>query len=126
VTILGNLIDNAVDAASEAATGWGGDPLEPGPVSGRPLRARVAVTARADHDELLLRVADSGAGIDPADADEVFRRGWSTHGAGRGLGLALVKQAAHRSRGTVTLAQGPDGGAEFTVRLPLHTAEVPA
>jgi len=126
VTILGNLIDNAVDAASEAATGWGGDPLGPGPVSGRPLRARVAVTARADHDELLLRVADSGAGIDPADADEVFRRGWSTHGAGRGLGLALVKQAAHRSRGTVTLAQGPDGGAEFTVRLPLNTAEVPA
>ncbi|MDQ0940638.1 sensor histidine kinase [Streptomyces sp. V1I1] len=126
VTILGNLIDNAVDAASEAATGWGSDPLEPGPVSGRPLRARVAVTARADQDELLLRVADSGAGIDPADADEVFRRGWSTHGAGRGLGLALVKQAAHRSRGTVTLARGPDGGAEFTVRLPLHTAEVPA
>ncbi|MGW3626713.1 sensor histidine kinase [Streptomyces sp. NPDC000880] len=124
VTILGNLIDNAVDAASEA--GWGGNPLAPGPVSGRPLRARVAVTARADHDELLLRVADSGAGIDPADADEVFRRGWSTHGAGRGLGLALVQQAAHRSRGTVVLAQGPDGGAEFTVRLPLHTAEVPA
>jgi two-component system CitB family sensor kinase len=126
VTILGNLIDNAVDAASEAATGWGSDPLEPGPVPGRPLRARVAVTARADRDELLLRVADSGAGIDPADADEVFRRGWSTHGAGRGLGLALVKQAAHRGRGTVTLAQGPDGGAEFTVRLPLQTAEVPA
>ncbi|MFI2347239.1 ATP-binding protein [Streptomyces sp. NPDC019443] len=126
VTILGNLIDNAVDAASEAATGWGSDPLEPGPVSGRPPRARVAVTARADHAELLLRVADSGAGIDPADLDEVFRRGWSTHGAGRGLGLALVNQAAHLSHGTVTLAQGPDGGAEFTVRLPLHTAEVPA
>ncbi|MGW0558796.1 ATP-binding protein, partial [Streptomyces sp. NPDC002926] len=54
----------------------------------------------------------------------VFRRGWSTHGAGRGLGLALVQQAAHRSRGTVLLAEGPDGGAEFTVRLPLHTAEV--
>lgn len=124
VTILGNLVDNAVDAASEAAAGWG-DPLESRP-AGRPLRARVSVTARADNDELLLRVADSGEGIDPADADEVFRRGWSTRGAGRGLGLALVQQAAHRSRGTVVLAQGPDGGAEFTVRLPLHTAEVPA
>ncbi|MBT2390052.1 sensor histidine kinase [Streptomyces sp. ISL-1] len=125
VTILGNLIDNAVDAASEAASGWGGDPLEAGPVSGRPPRARVTVTARADHDELLLGVADSGTGIDPADAQEVFRRGWSTHGAGRGLGLALVQQAVHRSRGAVVLAQGPDGGAEFTVRLPLHTAVVP-
>jgi two-component system CitB family sensor kinase len=121
VTILGNLIDNAVDAASEAAAD--------GPEAGRggtAHRARVTVTARADRDELLLRVGDSGAGVDPADAEEVFRRGWSTHGAGRGLGLTLVQQAVHRSRGTVVLAQGPDGGAEFTVRLPLHTLEVRA
>ncbi|MFD9222225.1 ATP-binding protein [Streptomyces sp. NPDC060064] len=148
VTILGNLIDNAVDAASEAAAGGRGagalDGMDgqdrvivtaaAGPdrdtvtaADGRavqPLRARVTVTARADRGELLLRVADTGAGVDPADAEEVFRRGWSTHGAGRGLGLALVRQAAHRSRGTVLLAEGPDGGAEFTVRLPLHTAEV--
>ncbi|WP_405805974.1 sensor histidine kinase [Streptomyces sp. NBC_00210] len=118
VTILGNLIDNAVDAASEAAVGGRtGD-------GGRPPRARVTVTAHADHEELLLSVADTGAGIDPADTEEVFRRGWSTHGAGRGLGLALVRQAVHRSRGTVDLTQGPDGGAEFTVRLPLHTSEV--
>ncbi|HEY9328065.1 MAG TPA: ATP-binding protein, partial [Streptomyces sp.] len=41
------------------------------------------------------------------------------HGAGRGLGLALVRQAAHRNGGAVVLEQGPDGGAEFTVRLPL-------
>ncbi|WP_406399510.1 sensor histidine kinase [Streptomyces sp. NBC_00879] len=113
VTILGNLIDNAVDAASEAG-------------ATQSLRARVTVTARAESGELLLRVADTGAGVDPADADEVFRRGWSTHGAGRGLGLALVKQAAHRSRGTVRLAEGRDGGAEFTVRLPLRPAEVRA
>ncbi|MFK4223328.1 ATP-binding protein [Streptomyces sp. NPDC019890] len=118
VTILGNLIDNAVDAASEAAAGSRtGD-------GGRPARARVTVTAHADHGELLLSVADTGAGIDPADTEEVFRRGWSTHGAGRGLGLALVRQAVHRSRGTVDLTQGPDGGAEFTVRLPLQTSEV--
>ncbi|WP_327326171.1 ATP-binding protein [Streptomyces sp. NBC_01210] len=178
VTILGNLIDNAVDAASEAAAGGrdagaldgvdgqdrvivhavdGRDHDTVTPVDGRdhdtvtpangqdhvivtardpvtaadgravqPLRARVTVTARADRGELLLRVADTGAGVDPADAEEVFRRGWSTHGAGRGLGLALVRQAAHRSRGTVLLTEGPDGGAEFTVRLPLHTAEVRA
>ncbi|MGN5637264.1 sensor histidine kinase, partial [Streptomyces sp. AC154] len=85
----------------------------------RPVRARVTVTALAGDGELLLRVADSGTGVDPADAAEVFRRGWSTHGAGRGIGLALVQQAAHRNCGTVTLERGPDGGAEFTVRLPL-------
>lgn len=122
VTILGNLIDNAVDAASEGAEG----PAEsgaavPGPrAAGVPAgRARVTVTALADERELLLRVADTGAGIGPEAADEVFRRGWSTHGAGRGLGLALVRQAAHRNGGTVELDAGPDGGARFTVRLPL-------
>ncbi|NED24558.1 hypothetical protein G3I37_06555, partial [Streptomyces anulatus] len=35
------------------------------------------------------------------------------------LGLALVRQAAHRNGGTVELDRGPDGGARFTVRLPL-------
>lgn len=126
VTILGNLIDNAVDAASDAATGGPGSMggVEPGtvtipsPRSGS--RARVTVTALAGDGELLLRVADTGAGIGPEDADEVFRRGWSTHGAGRGLGLALVQQAAHRNGGTVALDRGADGGAEFTVRLPLR------
>jgi sensor histidine kinase regulating citrate/malate metabolism len=102
VTVLGNLIDNAVEAAR------GGE------------EARVTVTALADERELLLRVRDTGHGVDPADREEVFRRGWSTRGPGRGLGLALVRQAVHRAHGTVELAHGPAGGAEFTVRLPLR------
>ncbi|MEV5193347.1 sensor histidine kinase [Streptomyces clavifer] len=122
VTILGNLIDNAVDAASEAGTG-GEAPL---PAQRTATRALVTVTALTEGGELLMRVADTGGGIGPDDADEVFRRGWTTHGTGRGLGLALVRQAVHRNGGTVTLDRGPVGGAEFTVRLPLagRTAEV--
>lgn len=139
VTILGNLIDNAVDAASEAvagAPGPGSVPAQRG--GGRAARARVTVTALAGEGELLLRVADTGAGIGPQDAAAVFDRGWSTHGAGRGIGLALVKQAVHRNGGTVTLdggtdsctgsgtetgpASGTGSGARFTVRLPLTVA----
>ncbi|MFV0127697.1 ATP-binding protein [Streptomyces sp. HMX112] len=101
VTILGNLIDNALEAARGTAA------------------SRVTVTARTDRDELLLRVADSGPGVPPDDSEAVFERGWSTRGDGRGLGLALVRQAAHRGGGAVELGRGPDGGAEFTVRLPL-------
>ncbi|QGV78422.1 sensor histidine kinase [Streptomyces ficellus] len=112
VTILGNLIDNALEAARGTHA------------------ARVTVTARADGDggELLLRVADSGPGVGPDDHDAVFERGWSTRGPGRGLGLALVRQAARRARGTIELGRGPDGGAAFTVRLPLggHRAAGPA
>lgn len=116
VTILGNLIDNAVDAASEAATGGAGAAV---PAQRAATRALVTVTARTESGELLLRVADTGAGIGEGDADEVFRRGWTTHGTGRGLGLTLVRQAVHRNGGTVTLGRAAEGGAEFTVRLPL-------
>ncbi|MFE0644155.1 ATP-binding protein [Streptomyces sp. NPDC058877] len=103
VTIVGNLIDNAVEAA-------GGTP-----------RARVTVTvaARAGDGELLLRVGDSGPGVHPADREAVLGRGWSTRGPGRGLGLALVGQAVTRASGTLHLADAEEGGAEFTVRLPL-------
>lgn len=101
VTILGNLIDNAVDATSGAP------------------HARVTVTARTCDGELLLRVSDTGPGIAEADRETAFDRGWSTHGPGRGLGLALVRQAATRAAGTVALTDTPEGGAEFTVRLPL-------
>lgn len=113
VTILGNLIDNAVDAAQ------GSD------------GARVTVTARTDQGgELLLRVTDTGPGVAPASADAVFARGWSTKSAGRGLGLALVRQAVHRGGGTIDLATAdlataPGSGAEFTVRLPLRAEAAP-
>ncbi|MFE6037067.1 ATP-binding protein [Streptomyces sp. NPDC056452] len=116
VTVLGNLIDNAVDAASETGAGGGGVPV---PAQRGATRPRVTVTALTDDGELLLRVADTGPGVGPDDVDEVFRRGWTTHGADRGLGLALVRQAVLRNGGTVVLGRGQDGGAEFTVRLPL-------
>ncbi|GAB2701872.1 sensor histidine kinase [Kitasatospora kifunensis] len=105
VTMLGNLIDNALDAAILGASAQAAAP-------------EVTVTARTDEDQLLLRVADTGPGIDPDAVDEVFRRGWSTkEGSGHGLGLALVAQAARRNGGTVEV--GRERGAVLTVRLPL-------
>ncbi|NWF25105.1 sensor histidine kinase [Streptomyces sp. PKU-EA00015] len=125
VTILGNLVDNAVDAAAGVGALVPAGPAEPrddlrvAPPPPGGVRARVTVTARAERDELLLRVADTGPGVEPESVDDVFRRGWSTHGPGRGIGLALVRQAVHRGHGTITLTRAPEGGAIFTVRLPL-------
>ncbi|MFJ3217194.1 ATP-binding protein [Kitasatospora sp. NPDC086801] len=120
ITVLGNLIDNAVDAAIAG-------------VAQNAVPPEVTVTARIDAggggsegggsegggECLLLRVADTGAGIDPAAVEDVFRRGWSTKqdGHGHGLGLALVAQAARRNGGSVEV--GRDRGAVLTVRLPL-------
>ncbi|MEU0436494.1 sensor histidine kinase [Streptomyces sp. NPDC006290] len=106
VTVLGNLIDNAMDAAQGT------------------VGARVTVTAFTDDSALVLRVADTGPGVDPAHAEQVFRRGWSTKPAGpggRGLGLALARQTVSRHAGTLDVREGADGGAEFAVRLPLPT-----
>jgi two-component system, CitB family, sensor kinase len=98
VTILGNLIDNALDAALEGG-----------------IAPKVFVTARAESGELLLRVEDTGPGL--AAGEVAFDRGWSTKADGRGLGLALVRQAVSRGGGTIELSQG-ERGAVFTVRLP--------
>ena len=98
VTILGNLIDNALDAALEGGTA-----------------PKVFVTARDEAGELLLRVEDTGQGL--AAGEVAFDRGWSTKADGRGLGLALVRQAVRRGGGTIEVSHG-ERGAVFTVRLP--------
>jgi two-component system, CitB family, sensor kinase len=110
ITIVGNLVDNAVDAALD------------GLLSDSAQQARVRLGGAVESDELVLRVGDSGPGLAPDVAARAFERGVSTkpaEGLGRGLGLALVQQAVHRNGGRVEVGTGPDGGAEFTVRLPL-------
>jgi signal transduction histidine kinase len=69
-------------------------------------------------------VADTGEGVDPDRLRAMFRRGFSTKPAsgpgGRGLGLALVRQAVHRHGGTLTVTNRESGGAAFEARLPLR------
>ncbi|PVZ54961.1 sensor histidine kinase [Arthrobacter sp. H-02-3] len=108
VAILGNLLDNAIDAAAEA----------PPP---RLVELSVVTTGAA----LEITVEDSGPGIDPAAVDDVFRHGFSTKTPGpfgRGLGLALVRQAVHRLGGTMTITS--PAGALFRVTLPVTTPPV--
>lgn len=108
VTVVGNLLDNAIDAAADA----------PSP---RRVELRVDTTGGC----LGITVQDSGKGIDPAAVDDVFRYGFSTKAAGpfgRGLGLALVKQAVQRLAGTMTISNSSTGGARFHIELPAAIA----
>src|SRR5438132_1068739 len=112
ITVVGNLIDNALDAvASSANVGprW------------------VEVSIRQDEGDVVIKVHDSGPGIALDDTEQIFSEGYTTKvaapGSRRGLGLALVKQVAARRDGRVTVVN--QGGAMFTVRLPLASKPLP-
>lgn len=106
-TVLGNLVDNAVDAVASTPD------------------ARVEVLLRRDPAgpegpaAVVVRVADSGPGVAEADREQVFHRGFSTkppEAGGRGVGLALVQVVCGRRGGSVAVHNA--GGAVFAARLP--------
>ncbi|HEY8759633.1 MAG TPA: sensor histidine kinase [Candidatus Dormibacteraeota bacterium] len=110
ITLLGNLIDNGLDAAaSTAGDRW------------------VAVSVRMSDGDLVFEVRDSGPGVADGLAEQIFQEGFSTKSrAGRkrrGFGLALALQVARRNGGDITVAN--DGGAVFTARIPARVAVAP-
>ena len=100
ITVVGNLVDNAIDAASGSPNAW------------------VEVNMQAEPAGVAVRVRDSGPGIDAAAADEIFREGFTTKPGSLhyGIGLALVRQVAQRRGGWVRVAN--EGGAVFTALIP--------
>ncbi|MFI8850211.1 sensor histidine kinase [Streptomyces sp. 891-h] len=128
VTVVGNLVDNALDAAAGSAG------------------AAVEVALRGEDDRsVVLTVRDTGPGVPPEHRELVFEEGWSTKavrvafgdedrepgegardpvelgeggGAHRGLGLALVRRFAERAGGEARVGESAEGGAEFRVVLP--------
>jgi two-component system, OmpR family, sensor kinase len=93
-----------------------------------PTGTAIEVTVRADGERAVLEVRDHGPGL-PADAgDHVFERFWRTEGGrsrgrgGAGLGLAIVKAIVQAHHGGVHAGNATDGGAVFTVTLPIVQA----
>jgi signal transduction histidine kinase len=89
-----------------------------------PERTTIYLTARRDHDRVLLEVADEGPGIPESDLRRIFERFYrvdkarSRETGGTGLGLSIVKHLVGLHGGDVAAANRPRGGAVFTVRLP--------
>jgi signal transduction histidine kinase len=70
-----------------------------------------------------ITVEDSGGGIDSAAVERLFEPFFTTKATGIGLGLATVKHLAEGHSGTVSVENGPTGGARVTIRLPHATTE---
>jgi two-component system sensor histidine kinase QseC len=98
-TLLQNLIGNAVQYT--------------------PIGGRIQVQLQAQPDALLLRVQDSGPGVEPALREKLFERFYrQDNGQGAGLGLSIVLRVVELHRGSISLDQSPLGGLEVCVRLP--------
>jgi sensor histidine kinase regulating citrate/malate metabolism len=102
-TVLGNLVDNAVDASTGVDD------------------AVVEVWILAERGAVRVRVRDNGPGVPESLRDAIFVRGYSTKPdvlGGRGLGLPLVRLICTQRGGEVTVESADTGGAVFDVVLP--------
>lgn len=90
---------------------------------GRDGRVVVAARAALSGRELILTVEDTGPGIDLGNVAALFEPFYTTREDGSGLGLWIVRQIAVAHRGTITADNRPEGGALFTLTLPLQGAE---
>ncbi|MGN6403306.1 sensor histidine kinase [Sinomonas sp.] len=102
VTIVGNLLDNAIDAAAAA-----------------PPPRWASLEIQEEGENVLIEVSDSGPGVPVAERDRILHFGYSTKpqsATGRGLGLALVRRSVEALGGTLTVSG--TRGAVFTVAIP--------
>jgi sensor histidine kinase regulating citrate/malate metabolism len=109
LTVVGNLVDNAIDALSG--------------------RGRVVLGAVVDDVTVTVTVTDDGPGLDPDVADRIFEPGVSTkHGVageprhGRGWGLALCRLTCEQRGGTIAVETSP-AGTRFVATVPLAVVE---
>ncbi|HEY4552600.1 MAG TPA: sensor histidine kinase [Bacillaceae bacterium] len=99
VTIVGNLIDNAMEACLDKE------------------EKKVSLFLQGDADSLVIGVRDSGSGL-PLVPEKVFEYGFSTKcSEGRGIGLALVKQIVESNKGNIALRSHPGVGTEITITV---------
>ena len=102
VTVVGNLIENAFDAAS------------PLPEESR----NVWVSMYCSEKEMLIEVEDTGVGIEDSSRPRLFERGYTTKAGSKGIGLSLVMTEVNRVGGNIQVESKPGTGTRFTIHLP--------
>jgi PAS domain S-box-containing protein len=109
-----NLVRNAAEAAGERP-------------SGAQVLVRGAIERTGGRTVQRLTISDNGSGIPPANLSKIFAPFFTTKANGTGLGLAIVQKIIIQHGGSVEARNGPEGGAEFSICLPMsrhRSAEV--
>jgi signal transduction histidine kinase len=92
-----------------------------------PAGGRIRCVLSREGERGIITVQDSGPGVRPELRHTIFERfrqgeyDLTRRFGGTGLGLAIVKEFVELHRGTITVGDAPEGGALFTVELPLET-----
>lgn len=108
ITLIGNLIDNALESINTRSA----EADEQGE-----LAREVTVGIFAQDRTIFITVDDTGCGIEESAQEHMFDFGYSTKGEGRGTGLYLVKQLAQTYGGSVGVESEPGIGTSFFVTL---------
>lgn len=103
VIILGNLLENAMEAVGEMPN----------------HRRKVYCSLREEQGNLEIVVRDAGPGISASLKEKIFTQGFSTKGTNRGYGLSLVRQAVMNCRGQIQVESEEGSGTTFRVLLPI-------
>lgn len=104
ITIVGNLIDNAMEAVEQQNV------------------KEVVIFATDIGQDIVFEIADSGEGINDMEVQQIFQQGYSTKGMkDRGYGLAIVKDTVEELQGTVEVHNQKHKGAVFSVFIPKQT-----
>lgn len=98
-----NLLENAMQAA--------------------PAGGKICLTGKQQGDLLAISVRDNGPGISRETQARIFEPFFTTKGLGTGLGLAIALGVVRAHGGAIELFSEPGAGAEFTITLPLGSAE---
>ena len=102
-----NLIDNAKKASVK-----------------EPATVQISAQTEKDGSVIVIHVDDDGPGVPEEQREDIFKEGYTTTAGSSGLGLALVREVFETEmRGRVTCDQAPSGGARFTIRIPVSSAE---
>lgn len=104
IQILGNLLDNAIDATKNQHT----------------KQITLSLSYEVEGHILIIEVIDSGYGIQSSDIDKLFQKGFSTKGAGRGYGLHAIYRIVNEHGGLIDITNNNDNtGATVYIELPL-------
>lgn len=88
-------------------------------MEGTPIKV-LRLSARAEGDQVIIEVADTGAGIRPEDREKIFRPFFTTkaQGQGTGLGLSVSLRMVRQHQGEIRVESQPGQGTTFSVVLP--------